>query len=278
MVLKPTIMKRIIVPVDFSATAENAALYAANVAQFYRADMWLFYNYSLMPVLSEYAYSGVSDADMQSAAMFELEEFKKKIQAQLLVPVNISVKAAGGDLIEALNDLCEEIKPDMVVFGLSGKNALARLVVGSNTIRAIHQLKYPVLVVPPKAVFLPVRKVGFACDYKKISASTPLSLLKKVVKDFNADLHVLNVEYSDNTGPLDEGSNITGFFEELKPYYSAIYSQDITHGINWFAEKEKIDWILMIPRQHNFMDKIFGRSQTKELLYHTKLPVLCMHD
>lgn len=278
MVLKPNIMKRIIVPVDFSATAENAAMYAASIAQFYHADIWLFYNYHLMPIMAEYAYSSVSEAEMESAAIYELEEFKKKIQAQLSVPVNISVKAASGDMMEALNDLCADIKPDMVVFGLSGKNALARLVVGSNTIRAIHQLQYPVLVVPPKAVFSPVRKVGFACDYKKISATTPLSLLKKVVRDFNADLHVLNVEYRNNSEPLEEGSTISGYFEDLKPYYSAIYSQDITHGINWFAEKEKIDWIVMIPRQHNFMDKVFGRSQTKEFLYHTKLPVLCMHD
>lgn len=278
MVPKPYIMKRIIIPVDFSETAENAAMYAAHVAQFYRADIWLFYNYHLMPAMAEYAYTSVTDAEMESAALYELEAFKKKLQLQLSVPVNISVKAASGDLIDALNDFCSEIKPDMVVFGLSGKNALARLVVGSNTIRAIHQLQYPVLVVPPKAVFTPVRKVGFACDYKKISGNTPLSFLKKVVKDFNADLYILNVEYKQNTEPLDESENITGYFDDLKPYYSAVYSPDITLGINWFAEKEKIDWMLMIPRQHNLMDKIFGRSQTKALLYHTQLPVLCMHE
>lgn len=274
-------MKRIIVPVDFSETAANAALYAANVASFYHADLWLFYNYNVMPVLAEYAYSGVNESELESAAIYELEMFKKKIESQLSGPVNISVKAANGDLINALNDFCDEIKPDMVVFGLSGKNALTRLVVGSNTIRAIQQLRYPVLVVPPKAEFLPVRKVGFACDYKKISATTPVYFLKKLVKDFNADLYVMNVEYNQaqQADASGEGAAlITSLLEEVKPYYTAVSSPDITLGINWFAEKEKIDWMMMVPRQHSFMEKMFGRSQTKELLYHTHLPVLCMHE
>lgn len=281
MVLKLLIMKRIIVPVDFSETAENAAVYAVHVAQFYRADVWLFYNYSLVATMAEYGYASVSEAEMESAAIFELEEFKKKIQAQLTVPVNISIKAGCGDLIDSLNSFCAEIEPDMVVFGLSGKNALARLVVGSNTIKAIHHLKYPVLVVPPKAAFTPVRKIGFACDYKKVFQTTPVSFLKKLVKDFNADLYVLNVEYKQDGQSAQiaaESMYISELLKELKPFYSAIYSSDITLGINWFAEKEKIDWMLMIPRQHNLMDKIFGRSQTKALLYHTNVPVLCMHE
>jgi len=274
-------MKKIIVPVDFSVTAENAAVFAGQVAAFYRADIWLYYNYDVVPTLVEYGYSSVSASEMESAVDFELQEFRKKIQSQLSAPVNIYTKAEAGVLIDNLRSFCDEIQPDMVVFGLSGKNALARLVVGSNTIRAIQQLKYPVLVVPPKAVFIPVRKIGFACDYKKVLHTTPVSLLKKLVSDFNADLYVLNVEYKADALSAEteaESMYISELLKELKPYYSTIYSEDIPVGINWFAEKEKIDWMVMIPRQHNLMEKIFGRSQTKELLYHTNVPVLCMHE
>lgn len=273
-------MKRIIVPVDFSATAENAALFAAQVASFYGAEIWLFYNYGVNATLAEYGYAAVSDADLEAAADFELDAFNKKIQAQLQVPLNIHTKAGGGELIQALNDFCAHNEPDMVVFGLSGKNAITRLVVGSNTIRAIHQLKYPVLVVPPKAVFTPVRTIGFACDYNMVVKTTPLSLLKKVVKDFNADLHVLNVEYKEGQSgeAAAESLAISSLLQDCKPYYSAVYAADITMGINWFAEKEKIDWMFVIPRQHNLVEKLFGRSQTKELLYHTSIPVLCVHE
>jgi nucleotide-binding universal stress UspA family protein len=274
-------MKKIIVPVDFSETAENAAVFAGKLAQFYRADMWLYYNYEISIPFAEYGYLTVSPNDMENAANFELEAFKKKIASQITSPVQINTRSGCGSLIENLLNFCDEIEPDLVVYGLSGKNALTRLVVGSNTIRAIHHLKYPVLVVPPKAEFMPVRKMGFACDYKKVLETTPVTLLKKLVKDFNADLYVLNVEYSLqalSAETVAESMYISELLKELKPYYSTIFSEDIPLGINWFTEKEKIDWIVMIPKQHNLMDKIFGRSQTKELLYHTNVPVLCMHE
>ena len=71
-----------------------------------------------------------------------------------------------------LANFCDELKPDMVVLGLTGKNALTRLIVGSNTINTIYELKYPILVVPPKAEFIPVRKIGFACDYRQVEKTT----------------------------------------------------------------------------------------------------------
>jgi hypothetical protein len=40
-------MKRIVVPVDFSATASNSADFAANLASFYGAELWLYHAYEI---------------------------------------------------------------------------------------------------------------------------------------------------------------------------------------------------------------------------------------
>jgi hypothetical protein len=168
-----------------------------------------------------------------------------------------------------------------VVMGLSGKNALTRLVVGSNTIRTIHTLKYPVLVVPPRAEFLPVRKIGFACDYEKVIETTPIEPLKKLLRDFHSELYVLNIIHN-NSGAtpekIEESLYIGELLSEFKPYYKTITSAETTVGINWFVEKEKIDWIVVIPKKHKLIEKLFSRSHTKDLLYHTHVPVLCIHE
>jgi nucleotide-binding universal stress UspA family protein len=274
-------MKKIIVPVDFSTTAETAAKFACELAQFYRADVCFFYVYEVLIPLPEYGFTVANPEEMKEAATYELEKFRDKIRKDLTVPLTIDLKTEAGILGDSLSTLCDEWQPDLVVMGLSGKTALTKLVVGSNTIRAIHQLKYPVLVVPPNAEFMPIRKIGFACDYKKVIESTPVAPIKKLVKDFNAELHVLNVEYTleaISAEKVAEGMYISELLKDVKPYYSTIYSQDITEGINWFVDKEKIDWVVMIPKKHNLIDKIFGRSQTKSLLYHAHIPVLCMHE
>lgn len=274
-------MKKIIAPVDFSDAAANAAIFAGNLAEFYGAELWLYHSYEMIVPVTEYGYSYISITEMQEAAEHELEEFKRRVQDGLRRTIPINIKAENASLVNGLEALCEEIKPELVVMGLSGKNALTRLVVGSNTIRTIHQLSYPVLVVPPRATFIPVRKIGFACDYKKVLESTPVEPLKKIVRDFNAELFVLNIEYS-NTGTsvekMKESAVVTELLKDLKPSYQTIVSGDITFGINWFADKEKIDWMVMIPKKHKLTEKMFSRSQTKELLHHTHLPVLCMHE
>ena len=272
-------MKKIIVPVDFSAAAENAAFFAAELAAFYHADLHFYHAYGTYTPVSEYAWM-VNTAEMQAAAEFEMEKFKENLESKLTVPPHILTKVDNVFLQAGLPEYCDAERPDLVVMGLSGKNALTRLVVGSNTIYAIQHLTYPVLVVPPKASFAPIRKLGFACDYDAVITTTPVGPIKKLVKDFNAALHVLNVE----TGVLvsdekmDEGENLKELFKDCMPEYHTILSADITAGINYFAETTKADWLVVIPKKHNLMDKLFKRSHTSDLLHHTTMPVLCIHE
>ncbi|NOU38758.1 MAG: universal stress protein [Ferruginibacter sp.] len=273
-------MKRILVPVDFSTTAENAAIFAVQLAEFYKADLWLYHSYQLIAPYTEIGFSAITPADLLNATEFELDEFKIRIENKIRTSVNIFTRIENIDLQNGLANFCNELKPDLIVMGLSGKSALTKLVVGSNTISAIEHLKVPILVVPTKATFAPIRKIGFACDYKKIIETTPLALLKKIVKDFNANLFVINVSNDkvlDNE-KISESSILDILIKDLNPNYRTVYAEEISEGINWFAKQEELDWLVVIPKKHNLMDKLFKRSQTKELLYHTNVLILCMHD
>jgi nucleotide-binding universal stress UspA family protein len=275
---KKNSMKRIIAPVDFSEPAENAAVFAGNLAAFYGAELWLYHAYSL-PIAADYPM--VTPGEMQEAADDEMETFKQKVLAAMRVSITVHVVAESAGLIEGLGALADTVKPDLIVMGLTGRNRLARLVVGSNTIRAVQQLPYTVLAVPSKASFTPVRKIGFACDFNKEAAQAPIDTLKKLLQDFNADLYVLNVVPPDESLPQEkvEGSLLVG--EALKAYeanFQMVLSGDITEGINWFAQNNQLDWVAVIPKKHKALEKIFGRSHTKHLLYHTHIPVLCMHE
>lgn len=273
-------MKKIIAPVDFSANAENAAVFAANLAAFYGAELWLYHAYVTAVSVPGYAYPVVTSTEMQQAALDEMEEIAKRVQEKLRVQITIHKKADENFLQEGLSAFCDELQPDMVVMGLSGKGVLTRLVAGSNTIRAIRQLDYPVLVVPSKAEFIPVRRIGFACDLESIPDHTPLNALKNIVRGFNADFFVLNIQRRNAPMPADKQEAafaVTKLLEELKPEYQTLVSEDITYAINWYAEEHKLDMMILMPKKHNLTDKLFGVSKTKDLVYHTHMPVLCIH-
>jgi nucleotide-binding universal stress UspA family protein len=274
-------MKKIIAPTDFSDSSENAAIYAGRLAEFYGAELWLYHAYRMPAPITEMSARLMNPEEMQAAVEYEMAVFKNKVLSNLRSTAKINTQTGVNSFSEGLEELCSSIKPDLVVMGLSGKNVLTRFIAGSNTIRAIRQLTCPVLVVPPQAEFIPVRKIGFACDFEKVRETTPVGPLKKLIRDFNADLSVLNVVYDDD-GEVPEKKEqsiyIDGVLAEFKPSYQSVLSGDITGGINWFAEKEKLDLVVVIPKKHNLLEKIFSRSHTKDLLYHTHIPVLCMHE
>jgi nucleotide-binding universal stress UspA family protein len=266
-------MKTIIVPVDFSTTATNAAEFAGNLAAFYGAEIWLYHAYQIPIALSEFAYPVVDIA--------ELDLLKENTQSKLRRTITINTRAEMNMLQLGLTNFCNELKPDMVVMGLTGKNALTRLIVGSNTIKTIYELTYPILVVPPMAEFIPVRKIGFACDYRQVEKTTPVALLKKIVTDFHAELHVMNVDNNKSNpdaGLAQESYLINELLRDTKAEFHSIEAGEITDGINWFVNRSKLDWLVVIPKKHNLLEKIFRRSQTKELVYHTHIPILCIHE
>lgn len=274
-------MKTIIVPTDFSATSLNAAEYACRLAGFYNAEVWLFHTYQIPVAVGEFAFAALDVVQMQKAAEHELELMKKAVQEKIDIPASINTFACIGELQNELKNFCDEKQPDLLVMGLTGKNALTQLIVGSNTIVTINHLHYPILVIPPKASFNPIRKLGFACDFKEVNKDVPVSLIRKFAKDFNADLFVLNVDYQNehfDINTMEERHTLSELLGDVEAEYRNIEYEDVTEGISWFSEQASIDILITIPKKHTLLQKIFGRSHTRELIYHTHIPVLCIHQ
>lgn len=274
-------MKSIIVPVDFSKTASNAVVFAGNLAAFYNAEVWLYHAYELPVSIGEFSYPLFDVNEMQTAAVHELELLSENTQQKLRSKIKINIRAEMNLLIDGLAAFCDELQPDLVIMGLTGKDALTKLVVGSNTIKAIHEINHPILVIPSMASFSPIQKIGFACDYQQVKETTPVSLLKKIVTDFNAELHVLNIDFENKNFTAEEVHEsflLDDMLEGLNAHYHSIEAEDISIGINWFVDKAKLDWVVVIPKKHTLLQKIFLRSHSNQLIYHTHVPVLCIHQ
>jgi len=45
-----------------------------------------------------------------------------------------------------------------------------------------------------------------------------------------------------------------------------------------FEEKNKIDLLIVLPRRHNLLGSIFHKSHTKQLVLHSHVPVMALHQ
>jgi hypothetical protein len=91
---------------------------------------------------------------------------------------------------------------------------------------------------------------------------------------------VLNVDKSNttNAAKAQEGYLVDDLLRGTKAEFHSIEAGEITDGINWFVDRSKLDWLVVIPKKHNLLEKMFRRSQTRELVFHTHIPILCIHE
>lgn len=281
--IKTIIMKTIIVPTDFSPVSLNATNFAVDMAIAIRADILLFNVYNI-PV----AYSGevpvmlLSVDELKKASETQLEDLKGKLDHITAGKIKVNTEARLGNTVDELEELCKEIKPFAVVMGARGGSGIEQLVFGSTTLTAIRHLSWPVICVPPGVEYgNGIKKIGFACDFRQVEATTPIHFIKELVKTFDAELHILNIDYQEKHFRPDtpgESFKLHHLLEGTKSYFHYINHKDIEDGINEFAETNDLDLLIAIPKKHKLLEGIFKPSSTRQLVFQSHIPVLCVHE
>jgi len=161
-------MKTIIVPTDFSPVSINAMNFATNMALSIDASILLLNVYNIPVSYSEVPMVLVSVEELKKESETKLEELKKGIIHITSGKIKVHTESRMGNTVDELEELCSKIQPFAVVMGAKGKSGIEKMIFGSTTLTAIRHLTWPVVCVPPgKEYNKGIKKIGFACDFKK---------------------------------------------------------------------------------------------------------------
>ncbi|MBS1510294.1 MAG: universal stress protein [Bacteroidetes bacterium] len=272
-------MKTILTATDFSAAATNAAEYAAEMALAIHAELTLLHVCQI-PVTYGEAPAIVNEGDMIQDAELELEKLKDRLGEMTFGKIPIRTIAKLGLFHQELKTTCEELHPYTVVMGCQGSTAADRMLLGDHAVHAMRHLEWPLITVPPEATFGDIRKIGFACDFDHVVDTIPLDEIKTLVKDFNAELHILNTgkQKEFNADTVFESGLLQEMLEGLKPKYHFITNDNIDKGILDYADGNEIDLLIVLPKRHSLLENIFHKSHTKSMVLHSHVPVLALHQ
>ena len=275
-------MKTIIVPTDFSPVATNAMNFAADMAANINASLMLLHVYQVPVSMSDVPVVMASPDELRKSSETKLQELISDLKGIASKKIKIYSEARMGDISDELEDVCKHVQPFAVIMGTKGTSGVERILFGSTTLKAIRHLTCPVIVVPPgKEYGNGIKKIGFACDFEKVIESIPVQFIKAMVKEFGAELHVLNVDYkSKHFTPQtpEESMMLHTLLEDMDPSYHFIENADVENGINDFAEANNIDLLITIPKKHKLLDSLFKNSSTKQLVTQSHVPVMCVHE
>lgn len=276
-------MKTIVVPTDFSAVATNAMFYAVDMASFLQANLVLFHTYEI-PVSyvgTEVPLPIIDIGELEKVNQDKLDEIKTAIDAKTGGSLPVEVELRSGDLVYELEDYCNAHHPFAIVMGTKGAGFVERFFLGSSTLSVIKKLDVPVWVIPPDSQFKKISKLGFACDFRSVADSTPVTPIRDIVSLFGAELLVLNVDYNNKNFRPDTPEQsviLHNLIKELKPRYFFINNEKVEEGISSFAEQNKIDVIITIPKKQTLLDSLFQKSHSAKLAIHSHIPIVAIHE
>jgi|SRR6478735_2049601 len=260
-------MNTVIIPVDFSETAINAATYGVKLL-------------SLAPEAEIILYHVYENDDSYENRMEALERLKGELL--LNRTANITLLAERGNFIEELDKLARHRNAELIIMGITNRSSITTFFVGNSAIKATEIKACPVMIIPSNAIYGEVKNVLLATDLKNVTSTTPSGPIKKVLCTFNSKLHIVNVN-SEHYIALSEAfaaerQKLADMFAEFDPEFYFLRLYDVDAAIKEFAKDKKIDLIIIVQKEHSVVDKLFSSSHSKKLAFESSVPVMSVHE
>lgn len=271
-------MKSIIVATDFSAEANNAAIYACNFASDTGARIVLFHLYHMsIHALNSRASSSAIDDLMKSSRDKLLKEADKLSEH---FKIEVSTIWSMGDFGEELQSAITSANADIVVMGM-GSRSTEQDLLGNTTTLTVQSLKFPVLAVPKSADYQGIKTILFAYEVNRGIHKTILEKVKEVATQMGATIEVFHVSKKiDQIVNEQKEISFTKAFEEglegTNYYYKNVESDKIIDAIQNEIKQIGADLVIMIPHKYGFWESMVHRSKTSMMASRSEIPLLSL--
>ncbi len=276
-------MKTIIIATDFSASALNAARYAASLSTQLNVKQIVLYHSYELPTATEIPFPENRDAHaLHEKCISSLHNLQAAILDLCASDASFEIHANDNPLIMGLQELSEQYANPFVVIGITGKSRGLTALIGSNTISISKNLTVPVLVIPNESNYTTIKNVVLSCDLKEVSESSPVDTIKSFVHALSAKLLLLNVDHNESThfnpDSITEQYNLHKLWDNETSEYHYTDNPDIALGIMEFAKQHQSGIVIIVARSYGFFEGLFHKSMTRKLALSTQLPLLILKE
>lgn len=267
-------MNTIIVPTDFSAAADHATAYAAQLATELQATILLLHVYQMPVPMTEYPVLMVTHDDIKKGVDEGLQRAREEAEkAHAGVPFESESRL--GDVATEIEEACEERKPFAVVVGTKDLSGFERFLFGDTTASLIRNSSYPVIAVPDGSRAGTPKNIVLATDLLHID-EMPTAKITTITKSLNATLHVVHVDTKNEEAGSPE--NLLQKLNEVNASFHTVQEDDVTEGIRQYVEQNNVDLVLVLPHKHNFYERLFFKGHTQGILQAVPVPVMCLRN
>jgi nucleotide-binding universal stress UspA family protein len=271
-------MINILVPTDFSHLSKVALQYAIKISNKLDGNITLLnvidIPQTVRATIRMKAKTLKADLIRQAKEEFDelLDDFSRHSKASN--PIKYKVVRGSTSFSEAVKKEAESLRSGLIVMGTHGATGLKKALLGSNTTSVIDVSHVPVLAVPEKAKFKGFRNVIYATDLKHLD--NELRILIPYIEKFGSIIHILHivkngedVEFVEER--IEKAVQQTGYKNIVT---LVTVDADIDGAIDQYVSISKADMLAMFTHEVSFYEKLFDKSFTRKMAFHSKIPLL----
>jgi nucleotide-binding universal stress UspA family protein len=271
---------KILIPTDFSKLSKVAVNYAVKFAKKLNAEIVLFHAVFInAPPRAQSALktSRILDAMVDNVTQ-EFISLVNEIKSEAGGKLNISYEIVKGyPLKDVLETFAHHNGIDLIIMGTKGASGLKKMLMGSNATAVVGNSSIPVIMVPEHARFKNIRHIVYASDL--LAVNKEVKILIQYARLHNSFIHLLHVVSPDTEKKIDVvkiKNDLISKYNYMQIFVQVAVNEDIKEAIDEYIADVKADMLAMFTHTPTFFEKLFGKSVTREMAFHSWIPLLAI--
>lgn len=270
--------QKILVPTDFSETANNALQHACHWAKDLGAKIILFHADNV------FVTNEGSDNDFYEKSEAQLRQTQKAIQSQY-PELSFEIAEKEGVFAYTLNNLVSRRDIDLVIMGTEGSNSWETMFLGNHTMDVLEDLTVPVLVIPQESAYRPIKNIVFATNFENEDTAIVLDAVT-LAEHNDAMVQIVHITTDDDEEVVAAEQEVMDWFKRITKnqveYPNLRFRNVQTLGsvlseLQAMIESEQIDLVILSTKSKNFIKRLIEGSFVRKMANHSKVPFWVFH-
>lgn len=276
-------MKNILIPTDFSDNAYRAISYAVRLFKNEDCSFYLLHTYTPAIYQSEYLLHSPGQLGLgdiyRTDSETRLEELKSKIISNYNNPRHQFItQSAFSVLMEAIDEIVERKKIDLIIMGTQGATGAKEIFLGSSTVHTIKRAKCPVLAIPFAYEYETPKSILFPTDYEidySLALLREVLLISEIHKSTIDIMHVCT-SYELNDKQERNKKKLNALLSKTEHRFHELPDQGVIEAINNIQPEQHAQLLVMVKNKHSFLENLFLKPVINQIGFHTSIPFLVL--
>jgi nucleotide-binding universal stress UspA family protein len=275
------LINKILIPYDFSETADLSLEHAIFMAKLFKAEITLLHIVETVSFTSAISHAlGGFEKKIETATNEKLDQLARDIHEKSGISLNVRTEV--GRIYKKICAVAKEMDTDIIVMGTHGLSGYEKFSVGTNTSRVVQEAPCPVLSVQTHAKGLGFRKIILPIDESNESRQkVPFAI--GIAQFYGSHVTIVGLLNFTNADLIRKFKIKIEQVEEYITTYGLscdtifMEGNDISGLTLKAAEAADADLLVIMTEQEPSISGFLLGNYATKVVNHSKIPVLAVH-